>query len=444
MTKGKNRKVTLELVYQRTNIEKAVKSSKRNKGNSYGVRKFDNNLEENIRRIENELKTRTYVSAPPQFEISKDAGKKRILAKVRHYDNVIDHALMQVIGPVLEKSYFYESAASIKGRGIDYSMNHVRKYIDKHKYKTLYWSKLDFVKFYHFVIRQKIYDRLCKTFTDSGIRWLLHEVLWYLGEHNGLYPDDGTRGVGLGRYPIQPLVNFYLNDLDRELAKVKGCKNFRFCDDILIIGTSIEAVWEANNIALQYAGIELEQELHHNISVQRLTKDNPIIYIGRKFFREFTLIINETKYRFKRKAKQKDEDKRRKSLVSYKGMLMHIDGLHLWQKVTGMRKFSDFNIHQDEIIVNGEEFVDVPVVQASFLKDRHLIVKRIIDKCTTKHGDGRMFIVVEENGHACKFCTNNERLKAAMRKVLEIDGFPFEATLRCDNIYGNKTNVYFE
>lgn len=444
MAKGKNRKVTLELVYQRENIEKAVKSSKRNKHNSYGVRKFDKDLEANIRKIEHELKTQTYVSSPPKFEKSRGAGKKRVLAKVKHYDNVIDHALMQVIGDVLIKSYFYESAASIPGRGIDYTMNHIRKYIDKHKGQTIYWSTLDFVKFYHYIVRQKIYDRLCMTFTNSGIRWLLHEIIWYLGEHNGLFPDDGTRGVGLGRYPIQPLVNFYLNDMDRDIARVKGCKNFRYCDNVLIMGTSIESVWEGNRVALGYADVYLEQEMHKNISVQVLTEDNPIIFVGRKFFKDHTLIINKTKYNFKRKAKQEDEAKRRKSLASYKGILMHIDGLHLWQKVTGMKKFSDFSINQNETIVNGKEYVDVPVVQASFLKDRKLIVKRIIENCTTKHGDGRMFIVVEENGHECKFCTNNERLKNTMSKVKEMDGFPFEATLRCSNIQGNKINIYFE
>ena len=87
---------------------------------------------------------------------------------------------------------------------------------------------------------------------------------------------------------------------------------------------------------------------------------------------------------------------------------------------------------------------NVPAVSPSFLVDRNIIVKDFEENCVTTNGDGRMYILVTENGRDCKFCTNNPQLKQTLIKVREMNALPFEATLRKQNLAGNKIEYYFE
>lgn len=445
MKKGKNRKIRLEQVWEMENLRLADRIARRGKSTHYGVRKFDADNEGNLLRLQESIRNRTFRTSAPTIERRYCEGKWRTLAKVKYYDHVAHHALMNVIMPILERSFYYESAAGVKGRGIHYAAKHVRKCLDMNAEKELWWAQTDFVKFYHNVIRQKMYDRLCKTFGDEGIRWMLHDVIWALGEHNGEKESDGSTGVGIGLYPIQPIVNFYLNDLDRRLSQTEGVKIFRYCDNILFIGDSPKAIWKAIDVLKDYAENELVQPLHNNIGIQKLDDVHPIDFVGYLFYKEYTYIRKSIKYKFKSKVTSNvSPDTMRSILSSYKGWLEHANGLTLWKKVTGMKKFSDLSIKRSDTEIDGKKYFDCPLVPASFLTDRLIVVKDFVDNVETRNGKDRVCVLVEENGKDCKFLTNNPRLKDILRQVKEQEAFPFEATMHKRILSGNKIDYYFE
>jgi len=445
--RGKNRKIKLEQVYNRKNVELAAINSQKNKKGNYGVNKFNKNFDENIDKICKELKNRTYKTSKPKFEKRFCVNKWRVLAKVMYYDNVVEHALMQVINPILLTSYYYESAASIKGRGVKYMVEHVNKYISLNIDKKIYAAEGDFVKCYHHVVREKLYKKVCKEFNDDGIRWLLHDIIYALGNHNGLCKSDGKTGVGLGLYPITGLVNFYFNDLDRFLESIPGIKVFRYLDNILMIAFSPEDLQRGIEALENYAKNVLEQPVHTNIGIQEITETHGILYIGRRFFKGFVEISNETKYRIKRKDKKYKDNKEqwRKVMASYKGVLQHINGLNLWRKITGMNKFSDFNIKRPEgktRNINGKRFFDVTFVSCEALTDKSIVIEDFEENCETKNGSGRTFVLVNDNGKSCKFCTNSPDLKSCLKEIKEKNGLPFETTIKYD-IVNNIKNYKF-
>lgn len=446
--RGKNRKITIADVYDRKNVELAVENSRKNKKNNYGVRLFDKNKEKNINKICDELKNRTYKVSTPKLEKRFCINKWRVLAKVTYYDNVVEHALMQVIGPILDKSYYYESAASIKGRGVDYLVKHVKNFISLNSDKDLYAAEIDFVKCYHYVVREKIYNKLCHEFNDDGIRYLIHDIIYALGNHNGLVESDGKTGVGLGLYPVQPFVNFHFNDLDRELAKIDGIKPFRYSDNILIIGFSPENVQKGIDLVIYYAKYVLEQPIHENIGIQKITKEHGILFIGRRFYNGYTKISNKTKIKIKRKDKQLKNNKEQwhKVMSSYKGMLEHVDGLYLWRKITGMNKFSDFNFKVETgetKIVNGKKFFNVQMINCSFLTDKKITILDYENDCDTKNGKNRTIVMVDDNGKKCKFCTNNPTMKNLLNEIADKNGFPFETIIRMEMLNDGIKNYYF-
>lgn len=443
--KGKNRHITLEQVYDMDNLRKADKEARKGKAGTYGVRKFDRDREGNLLKIRQQIMSRTYHTSTPKLEERFCDKKVRVLCKVTYYDHVAHHALMQVIMPVLNRTYYYESAASIKGRGIHYLLRHVRKYIDLHP-GPLWWGQIDFVKMYPNFNRQRLYDHLCKEFTNEGIRWMLHDVIWAMGEKTGLtatHIGDGNHGVGTGLYTTQPLVNFDTGPLLRMLAAMPGVKVFCYCDNIVFLGDSPKAVWDAILAAKDYVENEMGQPLHDNIGVQLLAEEHPVDFIGYLLFKDHTLVRKDTKYRFKRKLKNATEEKRPAILASYKGWLKHCDGLHLWRKVTNMYSFSDLNIEPKETLVDGHRFFDVPIIKPSFVCNQKIEVHDYESGCSTKNGDNRTWVKIRFNGHYYKFCTANKKLIAVLDEIDKQGKFPFEATLKCSTEAGI-ANYYFE
>ena len=433
--KGKNRHITLEMVYDMENLKLADKIARRGKTNNYGVRKFDKDREKNLLKLQEEIKNGTFETPKPKIELQRcDNNKVRSLSKVHYYYHVAHHALMNVIMPIINRSYYYESSASIENRGIHYSVKHIRKYLDLNKNKDLWWTQIDFIKFYHNIKRDRIFSDLCKTFTNPGIRWMLRDIIWSLRDENGLGKSDGNTGMGIGLYPVQPLVNFYLNKLDRRISAIPGIKMYRYCDNILLIGTSPEVVWQAINLILDFAKNELDQPVHTNIGVQKLDDVHPIDFIGYKFYKTYTWIRDSIKYKFKQKMKvlKNDPEKLERVLAAYKGWLMHCSGLSLWKHVTGMNKFSELGLGQNKVTLdkNGKRIFDARYVPMYSLVGRELEILDFEEGCTTANGN-RTFIKARDvkDNEQIKFCTANDKMVSILKEAKEKLLLPFSTKI---------------
>lgn len=439
--RGKHRQVKLEQVYDMENLIAAEKEARKGKGKKFGVMKFDRHARENLENIQRMLKERTYRRSPAkQEEQDCPCGKRRLLTKLPYYpDHIIDHALMRVIGKTMTRSYYYDSAASIKGKGTEFARRRVRKFLDKNRHRDIVWAKMDFQKFYHNIMQPIVYEELCKMYHNDGIRWLLKEVVTTI-----------PTGLGIGLYPIQPIANFHLNRLDRLVGeKTHGEVHlFRYCDDMLLIGFDTRTVWKAVEEIRRYAAEVICQPLHTNVNVEHVTASSGIDFVGYVFFKEYTLLRKRMKQRMHRKTihfmNKGNRERLRQVLASYKGWLMHCNGRNLWKKITGMKKFSDLNIKHESVTKDGQVYFNVPTVSCGFIAGREIIVKDYQEGVTTKNGEGRFVVLIEEGGRECKFITNNPRLKDVLRQCREQDAFPFSAMLNSKPLGGNKVDYYFE
>lgn len=445
--RGKHRQVKLEQVYDMDNLIAAEKEARRGKSGKYGVRKFDRKREENLLNIQQMLRDRTYSTSPVKVDEQYcPCGKVRKITKLPYYpDHIIHHALMRVIAPTMMKSYYFDSYASIKGKGTEFARRRVRRFIDLNKGRDIVFAKMDFRKFYQNISQEKAYVALCRMYHDDGIRWILREVVAAVDE-----------GLGIGLFPIQPIANFYLNGLDRMVCDTfhGDVQLFRYCDDILLVGFDTKEVWQAVTKVRRYASEVLGQPLHDNVNVEHLTNTVCIDFVGYQFFKDYTLIRKKMKKRFGRKIRHLDkqiakgiptaDSMKGMVLASYKGWLMHCNGRNLWRKITGMKSFSELNIKRESKSKDGQVYYDVPTVSCGFLVGRDIVVKDFQENVRTKNGDGRYVVLIEESGHECKFLTNNPRLKDVLSQCRELDAFPFSATFKSRSLSGNKIDYYFE
>ena len=430
--RGKNRKVTIESIALPKNLELADKKARKGKANHKGVKIHDRNRDANLAQLAKDLVNETFVTSPGhECKRLCPCGKVRKLTKLPFFpDHIAHHALMQKILPVLINIIVYDSYASVKGKGMTFAKKRVRRYIDLFG-GIAYFAKLDFVKFYQNIIQEFIYEFLCKTFTDKGVRALLFEVITACRE-----------GLGIGLYPIQTLANYYVSYLVRYVAKYSKAKLFVYCDDIVVMHSDKKEVWKAVNAIRKYAAEVMKQPLHDNIGVQKITKDHALDFVGFQFFSNRTLLRKRMKKRFARKmAKLKDEKRRYEVATSYKGWLMHCDGLNLFKKIMNMKSFKDLKI--PEFVARdaqGNRYFDAQKKTISELTGEPLTFIDAEFGVKSKYGKDTVIVLAKDSrDRSVKFFTASPRLIHIFKAVKENNEFPFVGELYNANPNG-RTN----
>ena len=426
--RGKNRKVRIEQVYDMDNLILADKEARRGKKAHKGVRLFDADPQGQLLVLQSMLMERTYhTSEGHECTRMCPCGKERLLHKLPYYpDHIENHALMQVIFPVMTRAYYYDSSASIKGKGMHFAAKRTERYIDEHKDAgRIYYVKLDFVKFYHNIDQRKVYDCLCRKFGNEGIRYLLWEIVTACDE-----------GLGIGLFPIQPIANYYTCPLCRVLMAMFDVRVEIYCDDLVIMGLSKKEVWKAVNFVKWYADEVMGQPIHENIGMQIIDDTHGLDFVGYQYFFDHTLLRKRMKEKFKKRmAHVTDPLMRYEVATSYKGWLMHCDGYNLWCKVMDMKSFKDLQVPKPEDVDSeGKRMLKGARVSASILTGREIVFLDAevgVRSKFSKNGKEKKstLIQVEEHGQKFKFFTDNQKLISTIEYIKEHDGFPFKGTL---------------
>lgn len=431
--RGKNRKVRGEQVYDLQNLEAAQREARRGKDTlrrrHKGVILFDANHDALLQHIHQHLKNHTYHTSPANVcEQRCPCGKVRTLTKLPFYpDHIVHHALMRVVYPVMMRHYYYDSYASIEGKGIHFAKRRVERYIDENKDAgRLYWIKRDFVKFYHYIVQDKVKEMLYRMFSDATVRYLLCESV-----------EVCDTGLGIGLFPIQPIVNLYTSPLCRKvMSECSGVRVFIYCDDILAIGRSKEQVWHANAIIEQYASEEMHQSLHPEYGMQIIDDSHCCDFVGYRFFFNRTFIRKELGRKFMRSMHNLKNDERRfRVAASYKGWLQHCDAFNYWCRIMAMKSFKDLQVpHFDEVDGEGKRMLKGQRISASILVGREITFLDCeigVRSKFTKNGREKKstLIQVEEHGQRFKFFTDNQKLIKTMEYIKDINGFSFRGTI---------------
>ena len=98
------------------NLYRAYRNARKGKTKKEYVKEFEQNLEENISSLRTELLFHAYRPKPLKTFVIRDP-KTRKISKSDFRDRVVHHALCQVLEPIYEKSFIYDSYANRKGKG---------------------------------------------------------------------------------------------------------------------------------------------------------------------------------------------------------------------------------------------------------------------------------------------------------------------------------------
>ena len=98
------------------NIELAFKKARKGKTLKLYVVEFEEKLDENLKQLQQELLFHTYKPKPLKTFILQDP-KTRKISKSAFRDRVIHHAICNIIEPLFDKCFIFDSYANRIGRG---------------------------------------------------------------------------------------------------------------------------------------------------------------------------------------------------------------------------------------------------------------------------------------------------------------------------------------
>ena len=195
------------------------------------IKRFEENLDLNLARLQDELDRQIYFPLPlMKILVEKKNGEARGLCIPTVRDRVVETAVLQMIGPVLEKEFEDCSFAYRKGRSVKQAVYKIKEYYDK-GYRWVVDADID--AFFDSVNHNLLLAKFKQYIHDPHIQRLIE--LWVTTEiWDGTSLKVCQKGIPQGS-PISPiLANLFLDELDEELL-CKGYKYIRYADDYVIL-----------------------------------------------------------------------------------------------------------------------------------------------------------------------------------------------------------------
>ena len=273
----------IEWILQDGNINKAIKSVKKNKG-AYGIDKMpveelDGYFAKHREEIKSQIRDGKYKPIPVRrVYIPKSNGKKRPLGIPTVVDRVVQQATAQVLSLGYDKYFSEHSYGFRPGRSCQQAIEEALVYLNE-GYEWV--IDLDIEKYFDTVNHDKLISILRERINDAKTLRLVRQFLQAGVMENGLI-SPSKEGVPQGG-PLSPILsNVYLDKLDQEL-EARGLHFVRYADDCNIFVKSEMAADRVMKSVTSW----LERKLRLKVSatktkVVRPTKSN---FLGFTFWK---------------------------------------------------------------------------------------------------------------------------------------------------------------
>jgi retron-type reverse transcriptase len=222
------------------NLYCAAKEAQRGKRFKPAVGRFHYDLASSLIALRDELLSGSYQPGPYHtFTIYEPA--RRFISAAPYRDRVVHHALCQVIEPLFEKSFIFDSYANRIGKGTHRALDRCTEYCRKFRYVFQGDVRLFFPSIDHEILLA----RLAKRVFDPRVMALAETIVahsnaqppaaFYFTGDNLFTPYERRRGLPIGNLTSQFWANVYLDPFDHHFRDELGAPGYiRYVDDFLV------------------------------------------------------------------------------------------------------------------------------------------------------------------------------------------------------------------
>ncbi len=294
----------------------AFRKARKGKSKKSYVIEFEKNLEEELRRLKQELEMQSYCPRPLKRFTIRDP-KTRVIHASNFRDRVVHHAICNIIEPIFNRVFISDSFANRKGKGNLAAVKRFEKFQRKvsSNGKLLYGSKdnnmivgfalkADIKHYFDEINHGVLLQELKRKIRDEKLLNLIKIIL----ESNSNFSG---KGMPIGNLTSQLFANIYLNKFDHFVKhNLKAKYYLRYVDDFIIFHKRREVLWCYREEIKRFLE-ELKLELHEEkTKVYSLHKG--IKFLGFRIFYFYKLplkrnvkIIKEKIARYKMLIRQK-------------------------------------------------------------------------------------------------------------------------------------------
>jgi len=291
------------------NLWWAYKAAARGKRYQPAAAFFEYDLEKNLIEMEQELKDETYqLGGYHSFRIEKP--KRRLVNAAPFRDRVLHHALMNVIEPLFERQFIFDSYANRKGKGTHAALDRCTYYLRRYKYVM----HLDVRQFFPSIDHEILLSTLSRTVGDERAMGLIRKII---ASGNGVqadeydmvyFPNDDLfakerpRGLPIGNLTSQNWANVYLNELDQYAKRSLKCHAYmRYVDDMLTFANEKDELHQRRAGIIQY--LQTQRLTLHEESAQPRPSYTGVSFLGFQVFPDYRRLKPANGYAFQRRLK---------------------------------------------------------------------------------------------------------------------------------------------
>jgi CRISPR-associated protein Cas1 len=238
---------------------------------------FSKNAEAYLRQLIRRIASGHYHPLPlRQIFIPKKTGGWRELGVPTVRDRIVQHALLNVLQPLLEPQFESCSFAYRPGRS---HLMAVRQVAQWHSRGYEWVLDADIVHYFDNILRQRLLEEVAERLAAPEVLSLISAWLsvGVLTKEGLIFPQ---KGIAQGSVISPILANVYLDDFD-EIVTATGLKLVRFADDFVVMSRSQNRIVEARNeVAELLNGMGLQL---HPDKTQIVNFDRGFRFLGHAF-----------------------------------------------------------------------------------------------------------------------------------------------------------------
>lgn len=291
----------MDKVWSRSHLESAFEKVKANRGgpgvDGVTIAKFEKRLDEELTRLEEQLRGDAYVPQPVRRAwIPKGDGKRRPLGIPTIRDRIVQTALRNVLEPIFEREFAERSYGFRPGRGAKDALCRVAELL---RAGCRFVVDADIQGYFDNIPKEPLLARVRERVADGRVLALLKQYLNQpVMEPLATWtPETGTpQGA-----TISPLLaNVYLNPLDHAMAR-RGTEMVRYADDFVLLCRTREEAEGALEVLRDWmgkAGLTLHPEKTRLVEMD--AEGSEFEFLGYRFVRR-----GDKDFRFPRAKSEK-------------------------------------------------------------------------------------------------------------------------------------------
>jgi len=231
------------------NLLAAANQAARGKRSNPAVLSFFERLEDNLFNLQNQLQAQRYNPGDyTTFQIYDP--KPRMISAAPFRDRVVHHALMNIVAPLLGRSFIFHSYANRRRKGTHRAIQQYQNYLREYDFVLKCDVKKYFPSIDHAILKSLIRRRIACPQTLWLIETIIdgsnpqEKVCDYFPGDDLFTPDKRRKGLPIGNLTSQFFANYYLNPLDHFIKEQLHCPAYlRYVDAFDLFSNSKQQLW---------------------------------------------------------------------------------------------------------------------------------------------------------------------------------------------------------